>query len=165
MPKVSYSSSFLLAFPRHKKNMIGNPRETHYFPTITVYPCEDIALDHNITVSDLMTWNPWIGPSLSVCDTGIYANLPESSERPICVGTGTRSNTSSVTSAQRTTTTTARSTTPSLTTSDSPGAPTQTGIVAGCRKYYIAQAGDGCWAIASSNNINLDDFYGWNPAG
>ncbi|KAK4660328.1 hypothetical protein QC762_0017910 [Podospora pseudocomata] len=129
-----------------------------------VYPCEDIALDHNITVSDLMTWNPWIGPSSSVCDTGIYANLPESSERPICVGTGTRSNTSSVTSAQRTTTTTARSTTPSLTTSDSPGAPTQTGIVAGCRKYYIAQAGDGCWAIASSNNINLDDFYGWNPA-
>ncbi|KAK4682659.1 hypothetical protein QC764_0021480 [Podospora pseudoanserina] len=140
-------------------------RQNNLLTFTSLYPCEDIALDHNITVSDLMTWNPWIGPSSSVCDTGIYANLPESSERPICVGTGTRSNTSSVTSAQRTTTTTARSTTPSLTTSDSPGAPTQTGIVAGCRKYYIAQAGDGCWAIASSNNINLDDFYGWNPAG
>ncbi|KAK4043861.1 hypothetical protein C8A01DRAFT_43236 [Parachaetomium inaequale] len=33
------------------------------------YPCRDIAHDQNITVSDLVSWNPWIG-SLSSCDKG-----------------------------------------------------------------------------------------------
>jgi LysM repeat protein len=63
-------------------------------------------------------------------------------------------------------TATPTSTKPPTTTSTSvsPGAPTQTGIVAGCRKYYIAVSGDGCWAIANSQGINLSDFYAWNPS-
>ena len=52
-----------------------------------VYVCEDIALDQNITMHDLVTWNAWVG-SESNCDKGIYANLTEADERPVCVGVG-----------------------------------------------------------------------------
>ncbi|EUC40695.1 carbohydrate-binding module family 50 protein, partial [Bipolaris oryzae ATCC 44560] len=41
--------------------------------------------------------------------------------------------------------------------------PTQAGMVAGCRRFYLVQAGDGCWAIANSAGIALNDFYKWNP--
>ncbi|KAK3901306.1 hypothetical protein C8A05DRAFT_35026 [Staphylotrichum tortipilum] len=33
-----------------------------------------------------------------------------------------------------------------------------------CRRFYFAQSGDGCWAIANSAGINLTNFYAWNPA-
>ncbi|RKK78487.1 hypothetical protein BFJ69_g5537 [Fusarium oxysporum] len=42
--------------------------------------------------------------------------------------------------------------------------PTQTGMVTGCKYFYQVHGGDGCWDIAHDNNINLDDFYKWNPA-
>ncbi|KAF5626370.1 peptidoglycan-binding lysin domain protein [Fusarium tjaetaba] len=42
--------------------------------------------------------------------------------------------------------------------------PIQTGMVSNCNKFYNVQEGDGCWAISNNNNINLDDFYKWNPA-
>lgn len=42
--------------------------------------------------------------------------------------------------------------------------PTQTGLSSNCTRFYKVERGDGCWAIANDNNINLDDFYGWNPA-
>jgi hypothetical protein len=52
-----------------------------------VYLCEDIALDQNITIKDLVSWNPWVG-SESNCDRGVYVNLTEADERPVCVGVG-----------------------------------------------------------------------------
>lgn len=33
-----------------------------------------------------------------------------------------------------------------------------------CNKFYLVVRNDGCWAIANSNSISLDDFYAWNPA-
>lgn len=33
--------------------------------------------------------------------------------------------------------------------------PTQGGMVAGCRRFYFVQPGDGCWAIANSAGIAL----------
>lgn len=38
-------------------------------------------------MKNLVTWNPWVG-SESNCDKGIYANLTEAEERPVCVGVG-----------------------------------------------------------------------------
>lgn len=38
-------------------------------------------------MKDLVSWNPWAG-SESDCDKGIYANLTEADERPVCVGVG-----------------------------------------------------------------------------
>jgi hypothetical protein len=33
-----------------------------------------------------------------------------------------------------------------------------------CNKFYYVKSGDGCWDIANSNGVSLDDFYAWNPA-
>jgi LysM repeat protein len=40
----------------------------------------------------------------------------------------------------------------------------QSGIASNCNDFYLVQAGDGCWAIANDHGIELNDFYGWNPA-
>ncbi|KAF2397002.1 hypothetical protein EJ06DRAFT_551468 [Trichodelitschia bisporula] len=37
------------------------------------------------------------------------------------------------------------------------------GIPASCKKYYLVQAGDGCFNIAAANRISLDAFYALNP--
>jgi hypothetical protein len=42
--------------------------------------------------------------------------------------------------------------------------PTQDGMVSGCNSFYNVVTGDGCWAIANSHGISLDDLYAWNPA-
>ncbi|KAK2005497.1 hypothetical protein LZ32DRAFT_664334 [Colletotrichum eremochloae] len=45
-----------------------------------------------------------------------------------------------------------------------PRGPRHPGIVEGCRKYYVAASGAGCWVIADANGIDLANFYEWNPA-
>jgi hypothetical protein len=95
-------------------------------------------------VSDLLGWNSWIGSSEADCDAGLYAGLAAADQRPLCInGVGGGS--------------------PGPDPVTPPG-PTQPGIVEGCQAYYLAVAGDGCWAIADSNGIPLDDLYAWNPA-
>lgn len=37
-------------------------------------------------------------------------------------------------------------------------------MVSNCDDFYYIQSGDGCWAIANTFGIDLDDFYNWNPA-
>jgi hypothetical protein len=37
-------------------------------------------------------------------------------------------------------------------------------MVSGCKTFYKAVSGDGCWAIANANGITLDQFLAWNPA-
>lgn len=136
----------------------------------TVYSCEDMAEDQHTTVSDLVTWNPWIG-TVSSCNEGIYANMSEAeTDRPVCVEVKSAlpisSSTTIATTSPATTTTPATTATTTTTTSSSVAAPgpTQAGIVDGCRKYHIAVEGDGCWAIADANKVELDSFYSWNPA-
>lgn len=120
-----------------------------------LYSCEDMALDFNVTLSDFVRWNSWVG-SGSGCSAALYAGLEGSEERPVCVGAGGGGGSDPITTGAPTTTTAAPV--------PSPTAPTQPGIVAGCQKYYTAVIGDGCWAIANDNGISLDDFYAWNPA-
>ncbi|KAK6950779.1 hypothetical protein Daesc_007304 [Daldinia eschscholtzii] len=120
----------------------------------SVRPCEDIAIDANITTKQLTQWNPWVG---SDCDKGIYADLAAADTRPVCIGTN------STDSPTETITPTSSSSRPP-TQSSSSVAPTQTGIAAGCTKYHIAVKGDGCWAVANQYGITLDQFYAWNPA-
>ena len=107
------------------------------------YLCEDIVHSKNFTVSDLLNWNSWIGSSEADCDAGLYAGLAATDERPLCInGVGGSPGTDPVT----------------------PPGPTQPGIVDGCRAYYLAVAGDGCWDIANNHGISLEDLYAWNPA-
>lgn len=42
--------------------------------------------------------------------------------------------------------------------------PTQDGMVSECDTFYLVQDGDGCYNIAASYGITLDEFYEWNPA-
>jgi len=46
-----------------------------------------------------------------------------------------------------------------------PPAPTQSGIVAGCTEYYVVQSGDSCAAIETEFSITFAQFLAWNPAG
>ncbi|KAL7815590.1 hypothetical protein V8C26DRAFT_435737 [Trichoderma gracile] len=42
--------------------------------------------------------------------------------------------------------------------------PTQAGMVAQCKRFYKVRRDEGCWDIAHSAKIRLQDFYKWNPA-
>lgn len=42
--------------------------------------------------------------------------------------------------------------------------PTQSGMVRTCKDFYLVVPGDGCYDLAASAGITLDDFYAWNPA-
>ncbi|KAJ6013997.1 hypothetical protein N7540_008588 [Penicillium herquei] len=99
--------------------------------------CYDIALEANIALTDLHTWNPALGSDCSSLEAGDY----------VCLGT----------SGQPTTMTsgTAVPATPS---------PTQTGMVSGCLRFYYVESGDDCYDIALDAGMSLDDFFSWNPA-
>jgi hypothetical protein len=118
-------------------------------PLITDVTCALVAEDAKVKVADLITWNPWVG---SNCDEGLFAGLTGTQERAVCIGVESTGTSSTATSGATTTATV-------------PSVPTQTGIVAGCTKYYTAQLGDGCWAISNQFDITLEQFYAWNPAG
>lgn len=42
--------------------------------------------------------------------------------------------------------------------------PTQDGVAGGCTRWHVAHEGNSCYWIAHDNGIQLDQFYGWNPA-
>ncbi|KAI1977491.1 hypothetical protein LOZ53_001513 [Ophidiomyces ophidiicola] len=128
--------------------------------------CESISNRNGISVKQFYIWNPAVGTS--TCDhlvTNTY----------VCVGVGNGSTSMSVTSGPTTTAKTTSTTgISSVTSSDKPSttsggavatpAPVQAGMVTGCRRFYKAQSGDNCWAIANSAKIDLNDFYKWNPS-
>lgn len=95
------------------------------------------------SLPDFYTWNPAVGSGCSSLWVG-YA---------VCVGTLSTPTTPPITS----------SVAPS---SISSSAPTQTGIVSSCDRYYTVQAGDSCQGIVDnySGEFMLSDFYSWNPA-
>ncbi|KAK4164085.1 hypothetical protein QBC43DRAFT_211865 [Cladorrhinum sp. PSN259] len=137
--------------------------------------CAQVAEDAKISLSNLITWNPWVGTN---CDKGLFSGLTGTQDRAVCIGVNSTATTpvATGTTATRTlgptssagpsgtssTRTTAASS--ATTTASGPPAPTQTGIVSSCNKYYVTKAGDGCWAIANQFGITVDQFYAWNPA-
>ncbi|KAK3897849.1 hypothetical protein C8A05DRAFT_47667 [Staphylotrichum tortipilum] len=76
--------------------------------------------------------------------------------------TGTSSSTAIGTSTSRpasSTTATPATTTTATSTGGGPittPTPIRAGMIAGCRRFYWAEDGDGCWAIANSAGINLN---------
>lgn len=42
--------------------------------------------------------------------------------------------------------------------------PIQDGMTKRCNTFYEVKSGDGCWDIANTHGISLDDFYSFNPA-
>lgn len=100
--------------------------------------CDKIAQDNHISRNDFNSWNP----SVKNDCTGLLADVY------VCVARDG--------SAAPTTTNSGNGVaTPT---------PTQSGVTGRCNRFYKVKSGDGCWQIAHDANINLDDFYSWNPA-
>lgn len=104
--------------------------------------CYDIAAANNVALSDFYSWNPAVKSDCSGLFPGYY----------VCVATGSPTSTSD------------SSTTATQPTGAATPSPVQDGIVSDCTKFYDVMSGDGCYNIASTNNIQLSDFYSWNPA-
>ncbi|RYO12263.1 hypothetical protein AA0111_g12605 [Alternaria arborescens] len=144
--------------------------------------CYNIAEKYSITLDQFYAWNPAVGttcgklwPENYVCvsiigfpvssskTTLITTQKPQTSSYvipPLCRFDLSKGqyicDPSPTTTTKPTTTTTGNGiVTPT---------PIQSGMVSNCKKFYKVVSGDGCWAISNSNNIQLDDFYKWNPA-
>ncbi|KAK0383858.1 hypothetical protein NLU13_7950 [Sarocladium strictum] len=105
----------------------------------------NIAQNHNISLNDLYLWNPALQGDCSELFPNYY----------ICTAVNTSSGTPTTAAITITTTTSSSNSTPS---------PVQDGIVKDYSRFYKVKSGDGCYNIAQSNNIALNDLYSWNPA-
>lgn len=101
--------------------------------------CAPIAEANGISVADFYAWNPAVGSDCRTLQADVY----------VCVHTS---------SSKGPTTTTTKAP------DNSTPTPTQPGMTAGCTKFYKVKSGDGCWQISHDNNVDLNDFYSWNPA-
>jgi Tfp pilus assembly protein FimV len=109
--------------------------------------CYDIAAANGISLDQFYQFNPYVQTDCSRLWSGYNVCIRT-------IGMVTPASSAFKTSTVATTTKPA-STTPT---------PVQQGMVADCKKFYKVVSGDGCWAIADTNKISLDDFYKWNPA-
>lgn len=135
---------------------------TNWYAPQSYDTCEGILIVFDLTLDVLFTMNPTIGTDCTGMALGTYYCI---STYPGGIPAGIDGQTGSVSSMTTTTTTAASTTTTgSPTTGVSTPTPVQTGITASCDEFYYVQSGDGCWAIANSYGIDLDDFYAWNPA-
>jgi len=107
--------------------------------------CYAIAQTYTVALTDFYAWNPAVSTDCAGQQASVY----------VCVGVATTA---------ATTTTTRATTTSSAATEVTTPTPTQTGMVANCRKFYYVVPGDGCYNLAVAQGIALSDFYGWNPA-
>lgn len=118
---------------------------------LATYGCTDLANDYHLTVSQLTSWNPWVG---SICDTGLYANLSSTANRAVCIDVNGLQPTGSPTTV-----------TSSVSTTSPTMGPTQSGIAANCMKYYTVHQNDSCSGIDTIYGITFAQFYSWNPSG
>lgn len=111
-----------------------------YYTVQSADSCQGIVNKYagEFGVSDFYTWNPAVGSNCSSLWVG-YA---------VCVGILSTLTTPPISS----------SVAPSSTSSS---APTQTGIVSSCDRYYTVQAGDSCQGIVNNHggDFTLSDFY------
>lgn len=120
---------------------------------MTGYSCDSIitSLDDS-TLSQLLGWNTWLGDTSATsqdCTSALFANMGYYDTRAVCIGVGEAAPVPSSTSS----------------TGTAPPAPTQTGVVPGCREFYVVQEGDYCYLVTQKFSISLDDFVSWNPSG
>lgn len=111
-------------------------------------------IDWDPAVSNDCVTNYWLGQAYCV---GLGGTAASSSTQvtPTPTPTAPTSSSSSSSGIPSSTTSSAAEATPS---------PIQDGMVEGCKNFYLVKPGDGCWAIANDNGIELGDFYVWNPA-
>ncbi|KAB8277229.1 hypothetical protein BDV30DRAFT_235027 [Aspergillus minisclerotigenes] len=102
--------------------------------------CETLAKSYEIALGDFYTWKPEVKNDCGRLQANVY----------VCVGVGS----SNITPSPGKSTGSAVST----------PTPTQAGMTDSCGSFYYVKPKDGCWEIAHSYSIELQDFYSWNPA-
>ncbi|KAM7196838.1 LysM domain containing protein [Rhypophila sp. PSN 637] len=130
------------------------------------------ALFGTFSMAEFLAWNPSItGPDCGNFTDGYWycvavPDTPTTRTAPLPTNSWTNgpTTTSSVATASITSTS---SSVPASTTSAaavSTPQPIQAPMIAGCRRFYFVQPGEGCWAISDAAGISVDDFYVYNPA-
>lgn len=157
----SSATSSAITTPTPTQTGMANNCDNFYL-VVSGDTCYDIAAAEGIPLDDFYAWNPAVGTSCASLQAGYY----------VCVGvasgsSGTTTTTTSSTLSTSTVSTTKRTTTITKTTTTSGAAvpsPTQSGLASNCNDFYLVVSGDGCYNLATSASISLDDFYSWNPA-
>jgi hypothetical protein len=125
--------------------------------------CARITSRNAISLEQFLTWNPSVGTDAATGCTNLLPNYH------VCVsvtgededGEETTTTSSSTTSEPVTSTSTTTSAPVTTTTTGGgeegapPPSPVQAGITTSCRRYYLVQDGDGCWAIANAAGVEL----------
>ncbi len=134
----------------------GRSKRCRPLTLVVGYNCGQMLSDFSITLTQLQTWNTWLG---SNCDTALYANLGKLDTRAICIGVNASAPTGSAAAPpSKIPTQTGTKPTASM-------GPTQTGVVAGCQRFYTVQSGDSCTNIETTFAITFAQLYQWNPSG
>ncbi|KAJ6032576.1 hypothetical protein N7540_003308 [Penicillium herquei] len=120
--------------------------ESEYGITLDVFRALNTYIDSNCD-------NLWV--NYTYCVSGVSARNGNSTSKIPSTLTSTSPAISATTTSATSTSSAASVTTPT---------PTQTGMVSGCKTFYEAVSGDGCYDIAESFGITLDEFYEWNAA-
>lgn len=127
--------------------------------------CGTISSFYGLEIETLIEWNP----SLTWDENDFYACSLAKGYK-YCVRRD------KITPRPRASSSTATSSTTTLTSSSSAGSaveeptpsgtpgPIQPGVEVNCNEFYLVVDGDGCYAIAETHGIELEDFYRWNPA-
>ncbi|KAK6360312.1 hypothetical protein TWF730_006459 [Orbilia blumenaviensis] len=119
-----------------------------WFTTFAGDSCTTVAAFNDITVEDLIKWNPSL--KNGVCDDII---LPDTN---YCVGVPQPTTTKPTTTSTKPATTGNGITTPT---------PIQAGMITSCNKFHFVAAGQTCGDItAKYAGTNLDLLFKWNPA-
>ncbi|KAL6355273.1 hypothetical protein LRP88_10859 [Fusarium phalaenopsidis] len=124
---------------------------TAWFAPESYHSCESLLLTTWLEFDDFYRMNPSVKSDCTGLAVGTYycISTNEDGSPPLLENEDT--------------TTTSASATATGTDVVTPS-PVQSGIASNCNDFYLVQAGDGCWAIANDHGIELNDFYGWNPA-
>lgn len=135
--------------------------------------CYNIAQTYQISLDQFYAWNPAVGSSCAtlwpryyVCVSLIGVSTLTTTTKPTSTGPFVPPPlcTFNVTKGEYV----CPSATPTPTTSKigngiATPTPIQAGMTTSCKKFYKVVKDDGCWAIANTYKIDLNDFYKWNP--
>ncbi|KAL2859875.1 LysM peptidoglycan-binding domain-containing protein [Aspergillus lucknowensis] len=130
--------------------------------------CLTVSRFYNVTVAQLQKWNPSLDEDTSKCqikDGYRYCAVEKRDPPPTTLTpTPTSTPTTTPTPTETPTSTTTTTSTTSTSTSSPTPSPIQDGMTKKCNKFYKVRKGATCELIAKKYDIDLEDFYAWNPA-
>ena len=154
-----------------------------FFDLAVVNSCDVWAAQADVTIEDLLAWNPSLSAANCVLQSGksycilkcmscSVSLIPPRSSTPsqVCHG-GRYTEFHQLTqhSSEERGLVLRRLDTHNVTATKqhvrgaAPPAQTQPGTISSCKTWHTVVDGDGCWAIANAAGISLENFYSWNP--